>query len=696
MSAIRERLREESERKKRREEIATQAADNQEQYRVTQTKGLTGFANRVLNRFGIGAPAPSVPSAPEEFRTFTSDINGANSENLNKSVGQNLAETFGAVSRMAKTAGKKTRDFLTESSTETAYDVVEQGKLDQSIQEKIKTNAEILQTLRDKNKSEKDSAAKERRNRAMLEVIRSIEELSSQAGGELKNKTNEQLLGQSLGTAIDLTPFLGFSSLGTRAAVEVAGKAAGRRLLGKAATRSVVKDATAEGALFGGASGASQSLEEGDSLKDVAKETAIGAGIGAAAGFGLSSILSRLSRPLADEVSKRAEEGSLSEEEVSFVYEKQGEEGVQKLLARSEDGEFRPKVELRRDYSDVAKDVDSAKSKIVKMEADAFLESLPARYSYATDWKQQFRQEFGEAITRSKAIQKAEEALESGEGQFQELYDSTIATSKSIRRKAESEASEPVARLSFKEEAPKQAAKASEEVTPAVPAEKPVETAPASEKAPIKTKEEQAQMPPKTEEAPKSPDIGEAKVEPIKGTGEKKTRGLSAGVEAKAVEKKLIDRFSDLPEYETVNKKDQAERVSKLMNDEYDRAERIALGDERPPNDILPESVFVAVEDKAIKDRNISLLRRLATSSNLTSEATTMGQRISMLAERDSNSAVKKMQEVFKERKKRFEEKGGKRLDEAKKKEVSEIKKRTRQPVPDKQDWESFVESIKC
>lgn len=176
---------------------------------------------------------------------------------------------------------------------------------------------------------------------------------------------------------------------------------------------------------------------------------------------------------------------------------------------------------------------------------------------------------------------------------------------------------------------------------------------------------------------------------------ETKVRGLAQGVEEKAIENKLTKSLGDLPEYEPVSMKEQAEKAQKLLTEDYEKAKRIAMGMELPPEGLLPESVFVAVENKAIKDGDVNTLRDLATSSSLVSEATVMGQRIRTLAERNPESAVNGIRLVAKAR----EEAAKKRVanfGKAKKEVVKGIKSNIMKQIPSKQTWGEFIESIQC
>jgi len=190
---------------------------------------------------------------------------------------------------------------------------------------------------------------------------------------------------------------------------------------------------------------------------------------------------------------------------------------------------------------------------------------------------------------------------------------------------------------------------------------------------------------------PKKPAVVKSKTANQELIGKSK---LAQGVEAKAIAKKLTEGFADLPEYEKINIKDQATKARKLLEDDYPRAERIALGKELPPEGILPESVFIAVENRAIKNKDVNTLRRLATESGLSNEATLMGQRIRTLAERVEDSPTAVMAKVIKNRKEYYALKHKTPLDEAIKRETKKIKSYVK-PVKE-DEWIKFINELTC
>ena len=214
------------------------------------------------------------------------------------------------------------------------------------------------------------------------------------------------------------------------------------------------------------------------------------------------------------------------------------------------------------------------------------------------------------------------------------------------------------------------------EVTPQIEAKAPVVEAPKptinSDIAPTKTVGRTTQT-----------------LKPIEGTGAIKTRGVSQGVEANAIEKKLTDNFGDLPEYRQVSMKDQAQKAADFITKDPEGARAVAMGEKAPPKGVLPESVFVAAEQKATAEGDVQTLRDLA-NSKLASSATTMGQRIRTLGERDSSSPLAAIQEV---QKARAEAQAARGVTAEK---VTNTIKTAIRKTNTKETWSSFVESITC
>ncbi len=205
----------------------------------------------------------------------------------------------------------------------------------------------------------------------------------------------------------------------------------------------------------------------------------------------------------------------------------------------------------------------------------------------------------------------------------------------------------------------------------------------------IKPPQAKAEAPLETSGAPKTVGRTTQTLKPIEGTGAIKTRGLSEGVEATAIEKKLTDNLGDLPEYRQVSMKEQATKAADLITKDPEAARAIAMGEKAPPKGILPESVYVAAEHKATVEGDVQTLKDLA-NSKLAASATTMGQRIRTLGERDSASPVAAIQEIQKAR----------AASQASRSEsVPQTVEKIRSSIRNtntKQTWGDFVNSITC
>ncbi|MDB4893150.1 MAG: hypothetical protein JWL61_5005 [Gemmatimonadetes bacterium] len=176
----------------------------------------------------------------------------------------------------------------------------------------------------------------------------------------------------------------------------------------------------------------------------------------------------------------------------------------------------------------------------------------------------------------------------------------------------------------------------------------------------------------------------------VEGTGPTKVRGLSRGIEEKAIEARLTQGFDDLPKYQQVSMADQAAKAADLLSTDAALARRVALGETPAPDGVLPESVLVAVENKAIADGDVATLRDLA-HGKLAEQATEMGQRIRTLAERDPESPVGAIKSVIEARKATT-----KSVPKATEAEVKTMRDMISKSAKKPKDWNAFVDSLKC
>ena len=168
---------------------------------------------------------------------------------------------------------------------------------------------------------------------------------------------------------------------------------------------------------------------------------------------------------------------------------------------------------------------------------------------------------------------------------------------------------------------------------------------------------------------------------------------VKASKVAVSIEQKLNQKFENLAGFESVNIKEQNARVEELINKDLNKVKDIVSGKKSLPSGIRGSALIKGVEEYAIKTGNIDLLRSLAISP-LVSETSIHAQELRLLAERDENSVLTKIQDLANERAKIVEKKYKEKADKLIKKEVSKIKSETK--VTSREQWQSFIKSIEC
>lgn len=205
----------------------------------------------------------------------------------------------------------------------------------------------------------------------------------------------------------------------------------------------------------------------------------------------------------------------------------------------------------------------------------------------------------------------------------------------------------------------------------------------------LKTKEVSKIVTKKTEKV-----ITERKLQEPIGTGKTKQSRLGSRVEAEAIEKELAETLGELPEYKVLNLKKQSEKALMYTEENYQKAIDIAMGKKASPPGITPEAMFIAVKNKAFREKDIDLIKRLAQSPRI-GEATAMGQRIASLRDLNKDDGIRVINRIIEERKKIFEQRYKNRsLDDMSNKVLEDIKKNTK--TIDRYDWNNFIDSIKC
>jgi hypothetical protein len=177
---------------------------------------------------------------------------------------------------------------------------------------------------------------------------------------------------------------------------------------------------------------------------------------------------------------------------------------------------------------------------------------------------------------------------------------------------------------------------------------------------------------------------------PIEGTGPLRTRGLSEGIEARAVEAELVKSFGDLPEYHTLSMADQAQKAIEYAVASPEDALKVAMGQKAAPKGISPASIFVVVEKQARAAGEWETLRDLATVGGMPGQATEAGRFIRIFGERDAGSPVGAMHAIQEARRAALEKRNATAIRDA----TKEIKAEMRRAAPKRDVWAQFIDTL--
>lgn len=168
--------------------------------------------------------------------------------------------------------------------------------------------------------------------------------------------------------------------------------------------------------------------------------------------------------------------------------------------------------------------------------------------------------------------------------------------------------------------------------------------------------------------------------------------GNSLRIQQKAVEKKLTDNFGDLPQYKSINIKEQAQEAVNLVKNDKQKAIDIIEGKANPEGNLRAQSVHQALEDVATREGDAELLRKLA-NSHINTELSEGAQRLRIAAERDPHSPVELMRQV-----KDARIKAAKKSSDSISKVKSSIKNSVKSVTPKqtKETWDSFISGLEC
>lgn len=190
--------------------------------------------------------------------------------------------------------------------------------------------------------------------------------------------------------------------------------------------------------------------------------------------------------------------------------------------------------------------------------------------------------------------------------------------------------------------------------------------------------------------------IDEAQKSQAPEFGQKQSK-IGKSIEAKAIESKLTEGFKTTAGFDPITIKGQANMATDLINNHFDDARDIIKGNAPLPDGLRGTSVITAMEQYIKNNPNGDpLLAEELANSHLVSATSAAAQEMRLMAERDPDSATAKFQEIKNAREEAARKRYGKDLSKAKDRVVDDIKKEIKKATPRKQDWSSFIESIKC
>ena len=171
--------------------------------------------------------------------------------------------------------------------------------------------------------------------------------------------------------------------------------------------------------------------------------------------------------------------------------------------------------------------------------------------------------------------------------------------------------------------------------------------------------------------------------------------GLAQSVRDKAVEAGITNDLAHLPEFNTINRADQATRANQLIDSNIELARKVINGSENAPDGIHPIAIWRALEQKAIADKNSGMITELAQSP-VTQSISRSAQDLGLLVGREASPvdaimAINNLRET-----KAVKANKVKDIKQVKTAEVEKIKQEIKKVSPKKAEWGEFIKSIQC
>ena len=658
--------------------VIDKAMANQAKYKQYQTEASKA-----------GQEAQQAGSFGRLFKNTLFGLNPFNSEgrsNITQGV-ENVGKT---IIHPVETAKKVSGAFF--GNTINTYKDLTQARKDKEALKQIEDNNKIISLYA--NEKSKHPELADMYDKKMATVYNENKKLVSEVGGGIKDKTTKQLIGQSLGTALDIMQVLPVGSLLSKGVkfvtsegeklgaeevtklladngIDAGSKEASQFLADKGIT--VAKDSlpkllgksALEGSAWMGAYGGAGGLEQNKSLKETGKEALKEAGIGAIlapalalTGVGLGKALRRgtpENKKLVDETAN----------ELENLTNKKATPNDKNLLAHSfELG--KTKEDIVKNAKKVAPEITPEPQKPISeaVSKEKGITELPktpepkipkelesiqkakAEGKSFEEWanniiknkekipkSSEYKKYLKEQENYSKLIKENWKKIKAIQNKYKKITRET-ATPEQIRQ-------EPIDRAKY-QELYKERNKLLSQKTLAKSPEGAIKVHIGDKglKAQLKELWDKAKPVVKPEIKPKET--------PKLETGKTPSK-VAKSIEAKAIERKLTTGFKSLAGYNKKTVAGQAERVANIINQGEDVISQHLSGEKPLPEDVN-EGAFITGVDEYLTEHPNKQLQEEFANSPLVSETSKAGQTIRFLREREPDSATAKLIEAKKAR----------------------------------------------
>lgn len=173
----------------------------------------------------------------------------------------------------------------------------------------------------------------------------------------------------------------------------------------------------------------------------------------------------------------------------------------------------------------------------------------------------------------------------------------------------------------------------------------------------------------------------------------RETTGLSQSVADQALKKEIVVDLEQLPEANVRNMADAAQRALDVIESDINLAKKIAFLESPEVNNVRAQEMFTALRKKAFADGDVELINELATNEAAGKMGEELGQRIKALDTGETNDPVRVLQDINKSLKIRAKKPA---IIKEKKMIIEKLKKSVKKSIPKKDEWDSFIEGLRC